>query len=100
MPKNNKALPPPSHYEQTLERPLPSSENAERTIVGGILIMPILVAQVFQLLQPEDFYSPLNRRIMDAVKSLHRRNEVIDPVTVVEEMKTQGVSDAINLSVI
>lgn len=90
MPKTNKPQPPPTKQEQYfLERPLPSSEEAERTIIGGILVVNVLAAQALQSLQPEDFHSPLHRLIFDSIKSLHRRSEAIDAVTILNELKKE-----------
>ena len=47
--------------EQSLERSLPHSAEAERAILGGILIDNGLISQAIELLKPEDFYVPSNR---------------------------------------
>jgi replicative DNA helicase len=41
--------------EQSLERSLPNSAEAERAILGGILLDNGLISQAIELLRPEDF---------------------------------------------
>jgi replicative DNA helicase len=81
--------------EQYLERALPSSEDAERVILGAILVDNALAVQVIGRLRPDDFYSPLNRRIFTAMAELFRQDKPVDPVLILEEMKKVGPVDAI-----
>jgi replicative DNA helicase len=82
-------------HEQYLEKPLPSSEEAERTILGGILLDNSMMSQVADKLQPEDFYSPLNRKIYSAMSILFSTLRPIDPILIMEELKKQGPIEAI-----
>ena len=54
---------PDNRREQFLEKPLPSSEESERVILGAILLDNAVIAQAVEHLKAEDFYSPLNRRV-------------------------------------
>jgi replicative DNA helicase len=90
------ATPFPDHRrEQYLERPLPSSEDSERVILGAILLDNALITQAIEHLKPEDFYSPLNRRVYNAMISLFESSKQIDPVLIIEEMKKDGPVEAI-----
>ncbi len=73
-----------------MERPLPSSEDSEKAIVGGIILRPTLTHEVFTHLTPDDFYSPLYRRILAAIYALHKTARKIDPITIGEELKKEG----------
>jgi replicative DNA helicase len=42
--------------EQLLERPLPHSADAERAILGAVVLDNALVNQAIELLRPDDFY--------------------------------------------
>jgi replicative DNA helicase len=86
---------PDTRREQYLERPLPSSEDSERVILGAILLDNALVTQAIEHLKPEDFYSPLNRRVYNAMISLFEQAKQIDPVLIIEEMKRDGPVEAI-----
>src|SRR6478672_6593124 len=85
----------PDRREQYLEKPLPSSEDAERVILGAILLDNALITQAVEHLKPEDFYSPLNRRVFNAMIGLFEQSKQIDPVLIIEEMKKDGPVEAI-----
>jgi replicative DNA helicase len=86
---------PESRREQYLERPLPSSEDSERVILGAILLDNALITQAIEHLKPEDFYSPLNRRVYNAMIGLFETSKQIDPILIIEEMKKDGPIEAI-----
>jgi replicative DNA helicase len=76
--------------EQYLEKPLPSSPESERVILGAILLDNTLISQAIEILKQEDFYSPLHRRVFKAMSSLFERGEKIDPILIGEELKKDG----------
>src|SRR5687767_9121887 len=76
--------------EQYLEKPLPSSEDSERVILGAVLLDNTIIAQVVENLNPQDFYSPLNRRVFAAMVALFERQKQIDPILIGEELKKEG----------
>ena len=81
--------------EQYLEKPLPSSADSERVILGAILLDNALIAQAVELLKAEDFYQPLHRRIFQAMTDLFERGERIDPILIGEVLKRYNQLDAI-----
>ncbi|MBA3334624.1 MAG: replicative DNA helicase [Pyrinomonadaceae bacterium] len=81
--------------EQYLEKPLPSSPESERVILGAILLDNQLISQAIEHLSKDDFYSPLHRRIFNAMMSLFERSERIDPILIGEELKKDGAIDSI-----
>src|SRR5688500_8798327 len=86
---------PDARREQFLERPLPSSEDSERAILGAVLLDNALIAQAVEHLKPEDFYSPLHRRIFGAMISLFETSKKIDPILISEELKREGSIESI-----
>ncbi|MFN2501369.1 MAG: DnaB-like helicase N-terminal domain-containing protein, partial [Pyrinomonadaceae bacterium] len=86
---------PESRREQFLEKPLPSSEESERVILGSILLDNALIAQAVEHLKPEDFYSPLNRRVFLAMIALFEKQKQIDPILIGEELKKEGSLDSL-----
>jgi replicative DNA helicase len=76
--------------EQYLEKPLPSSLESERVILGAILLDNTLVSQAIELLSVDDFYSPLHRRVFRAMMNLFERGDKIDPILIGEELKKEG----------
>ena len=86
---------PETTREQFLERPLPSSPDSERVILGAILLDNELITQAIEQIGPEDFYSPNNRRIFKAMTALFEKGDRIDPILIGEELKKEGSIDAI-----
>jgi replicative DNA helicase len=86
---------PEARREQYLERPLPSSEDSERVILGAILLDNGLISQAVEHLKPEDFYSPLHRRVFAAMIALFEASRQIDPILIGEELKKEGSIEAI-----
>src|SRR6478672_10694607 len=76
--------------EQSLERSLPHSAEAERAILGGILLDNALISQAIELLRPEDFYVPSHRRIFVAMTALFERGGEINPILIGEELKKEN----------
>ncbi|MFZ2256457.1 MAG: DnaB-like helicase N-terminal domain-containing protein [Patescibacteria group bacterium] len=62
----------------------PHSIEAERSVLGSILIDKDGIIQVANLLAKEDFYDPSNAIVYDAMIDLFSRNRPIDSVTVRE----------------
>ncbi|MGI8554737.1 MAG: DnaB-like helicase N-terminal domain-containing protein, partial [Pyrinomonadaceae bacterium] len=76
--------------EQFLEKPLPSSPESERVILGAILLDNTLISQAVELLKQEDFYLPLHRRVFRAMITLFERGDKIEPILIGEELKKEG----------
>jgi replicative DNA helicase len=74
-----------SSTQRELEKPLPNSDEAERAILGGILINNGLLAQAQTLLVPGQFYTPSHRRTFEAMIALADRGMPIDELTLHEE---------------
>ncbi|HAI98503.1 TPA: replicative DNA helicase [Candidatus Peribacteria bacterium] len=60
----------------------PHSVEAERTVIGALLIDPDAIIRVCDFLRPEDFYDPTLRQIFEAIFALYQQHEPIDFVTV------------------
>lgn len=76
--------------DQLLERPLPHSAEAERAILGAILLDNGIVNQAIELLQTEDFYVGAHRRIFQTMIALSERGSEINPILVGEELRREG----------
>lgn len=81
-------------HRDHLEKPLPSSPESERVILGEILMNNEVITDAVELL-PEDFHSPLHRRVFKAMLALFERNENINPITIGEEFKKDGSTDSV-----
>jgi replicative DNA helicase len=76
--------------DQLLERPLPNSSEAERAILGSVILDNGLISQAIELLKPEDFYVPSHRRTFLAMIALFERGSEINPILIGEELRREG----------
>ena len=79
--------------EQLLLRQMPHSVEAEQAVLGSMLIDTRCVPEVIDQLRSDDFYVRQNREIYDTIYSMFNYSLTIDPVTVLEHMKQNGVYD-------
>ncbi|MBS5151252.1 MAG: replicative DNA helicase [Butyricicoccus pullicaecorum] len=79
--------------DELLSRQLPQSLEAEQAVIGSMLIDPACVAEVIELLRPEDFYAEEHQRIFETIYSMFNGALKIDPVTVLDRLKAQGYYD-------
>jgi len=70
-----------------LDRVPPQSMEAERAVLGGILLEPEAAVKAVEILTPEAFYRDAHARIFKAMLSLFARREPIDVMTLSEELK-------------
>ncbi len=75
-------------------RQAPWSEEAELSVLGGMLIDADAVAVAIELLGDAAFYREGNRRIFRGMTRLYNRGEVIDAVTLADELKSHGELEA------
>jgi replicative DNA helicase len=74
----------------TLDKALPSSIEAERLILGVVLLDNVAINQAVENLKPDDFFIGSNRRIYEKMIALYERGQAIDPVTLQEELRRAG----------
>lgn len=78
-----------------LERALPHSLEAERTVLGAILIENETFHHAAEVLKEEDFYRDSHRRIFSKMAALSARGDAIDLVTLKEEISRAGELDQV-----
>lgn len=72
----------------------PANVEAERAMLGAILINNEMFATVYALARPEDCYSEKNRVNYAAMLRLYERGDAIDFVTLVEELHRSNEIEA------
>lgn len=70
---------------------LPYNPEAERSVIGALLIDNELVGDVVNILHPEHFYADVNRGVYQAIFGLFTRGQKADIVTVIDECVMQSV---------
>lgn len=76
--------------EKMLGRTLPFSIDAERAVLGSLLLHDASLTTVLELLSPQDFYAPPHRAIFEAVCSIGQRRERLDIITLQDELEKNG----------
>jgi replicative DNA helicase len=71
----------------SLERTLPHNLEAERSILGAILLDDKAVLAIFETLKPQDFYLDSHRRVFDHMLRLMNSSRPIDLVTLKDELQ-------------
>ncbi|MBO0724255.1 MAG: replicative DNA helicase [Blastocatellia bacterium] len=79
-----------SNGDFTLDKALPSSIEAERLILGVVLLDNVAINQAAENLKPDDFFLGSNRRIYEKMIALYERGQAIDPLTLQEELRRAG----------
>jgi len=77
------------------ERTLPHNLEAEKSVLGAILIHNDAFNHAAELIDSRDFFRDAHRRIFDKMVTLSERNEAIDLVTLKEELRRSGELDEV-----
>jgi len=64
------------------ERTLPQSVDAEKGVLGSLIIDPEAISQVADFLRTEDFYRDVHQSIYEAILHLYNRREKADFITI------------------
>ncbi|MEW6635991.1 MAG: replicative DNA helicase [Actinomycetota bacterium] len=73
----------------------PHDLEAERAVIGAMLVSEAAVAAVAERLAAEDFYSEVHRVIYGSMMRLYGRGEPIDQITLTDELRRSGEFDRI-----
>ena len=74
----------------SLERPLPQNTEAERSILGAILLDNNALNAALEKLKPEDFFHDHHRRIYLQMTALGETQQAIDLVTLTDQLQRRG----------
>jgi replicative DNA helicase len=77
------------------DRQPPYAAEAEISVLGGMLIDGDAVARALEVVDESMFYREANRRIFRSMARLFQRGQVIDPITISEELKKTDELDAV-----
>ena len=77
------------------ERALPHNLEAERSILGAILIRNDAFNVAAELIDADDFFRDAHRRVFDKMVDLNERGQAIDLVTLRDELSRSGDLDPV-----
>ncbi len=76
--------------DTTLERPLPHNLEAERSILGAILLDNFALNAAVEKVKSADFFLPQHRQIFERMVQLGEKQQAIDIVTLMEDLSRRG----------
>jgi replicative DNA helicase len=78
----------------TIERPLPHNLEAERSILGAVLLDNHALNAAVEQLRSEDFFLPQHRHIFERMVQLGEKQQAIDTITLMEDLARSGALEA------
>lgn len=85
----------PQSAETVLGKRLPASIDAERSVIGAILLNDELAHTVSELLNAHDFYSIAHREIFQVILKILHAQKRVDLLTVQDELNKAGSLDSV-----
>ena len=75
------------------ERIPPHNEEAERSVLGAVMLNKDVLSEVLEEVTADDFYNESHREIFRAIWELYKNNVAVDMLTVCEELKKRKSLD-------
>jgi replicative DNA helicase len=72
----------------------PHSLEAEKGVLGSILLQPAVADDIALTLRPDDFYAPNHRKLYEVMFAIHNAGKTVDTTLIVNKLKTSGDFDA------
>lgn len=79
--------PIPLRAETLREHVPPHSIDAERAVLGGIMLDPEALERLEGMLQPEHFYVEANGKVFSAIQDLSSRGQPVDALTLKDHLE-------------
>jgi replicative DNA helicase len=81
--------------DELLNRQPPQSLEAERAVIGSLLLLPEVCDEVALLVRPNDFYDTSHRAIFSHMLALHDDGRQIDPTLLAQRLRDAGQYEAV-----
>lgn len=86
---------PRENNQNLLGKTLPNNSEAEKAVLGALLLNDEHLPSVTEILQPKDFYIPAHVAIFTAITEIANRLERLDLVTLQNELEKRGVLEQV-----
>jgi len=73
----------------------PHNLDAEQSVLGAMLESKEAIANVIEVLQPQDFYQPNHGLVYEAILHLYGAGQPVDAITVADELGRRGQLESI-----
>jgi replicative DNA helicase len=77
------------------ERVPPHNLEAEESVLGAMMLSAEAIADVVEVVKPEDFYKSANGTVFDTLRGIYGRGDPVDAITAVEELRRRGVLEQV-----
>jgi len=78
-----------------LQRQPPYDLDAERGVLGSILLKPDVIDEVLLVVRRDDFFDEANRKLYQVMLEMHDNAKKIDAMLLVSELKSQNAYDLV-----
>ncbi len=79
--------------QKATERITPQNIDAEKSLLGAILISEESLPDITEIVKPNDFYDERNRHIYSAMWNLYEHHRPVDLLTVKSELKAKKLTE-------
>ena len=73
----------------------PQAVDIEMAVLGAMLLEKEAISKTVEILDDSAFYKPVHQSIFKAMVGLFEKNEAVDSITIVEELRRRGQLDEI-----
>ncbi|HEX7464758.1 MAG TPA: replicative DNA helicase [Actinomycetota bacterium] len=77
------------------DRVPPHNLEAEESVLGSMMLSAEAIADVVEVVKPDDFYRSSNGKIFDTLRSVYARGDPVDAITTVEELRRRGILEEV-----
>ncbi|HEX4416107.1 MAG TPA: replicative DNA helicase [Lacipirellulaceae bacterium] len=85
----------PPKISELLDRQPPRSIEAERALIGSLLLLPEACDEVALLVRADDFYDAAHRTIFSHMLALHDSGKQIDPILLSQLLRDAGQYESV-----
>ncbi|HDP69686.1 MAG TPA: replicative DNA helicase [Actinobacteria bacterium] len=79
----------------SIEKIPPHNLEAEQSLLGSMLLSQEAIPEVIEKVKSIDFYRGAHQQICDAILNLYLKGEPADPITVANELESQGILEQV-----
>lgn len=77
------------------DRAYPQDLQAEESLLGAMLLARDARDVGVRMVRAEDFYKPAHQHVFTAILDLHRQGQAVDPITVADVLRREGLIDQV-----
>ena len=92
---NRKPKPQHQPAADALGRIPPHDKEVEEAVLGALMLEKDAYPAVCDLLKPDTFYEPANRKIYEAIQTLGSAMSPVDMLTVTEQLRSNGTLEEV-----